>query len=417
MTSTEDAAQVAFRDILDGGEPPNGDLSDLGEYAGIYQILADSHASAGTDGARAAWIAECGKHPQLAKLLTGEAPVAVADPRWVPLLRTLADAYRLRAPLVYVVDGLIEAGSLNVLFGAPGSLKSMLAADMCVCVAAGVPWLPEALNNSGAMAMATTQSAVLWIDFDNGERRTDERIEALARSRGLAADEKNVFYLSMPVPWLDATQDVSALLECIEEVGAGLVVIDNLGVVSGCDENSADMAQVMRNFRGITEATGAALTLIHHQRKTGGARGARLGETLRGHSSTEASLDMSLLVQRDDVDTELVRLICTKSRGVDIRVRGARFSFEHRPGTKELARAHFTGELVLSRYDRAFAAIIQAVQDTPGITKGVLVQTAVELSSLGRDYITKQVAALVDSEHITETPGEKRSKCYTTLLT
>jgi len=416
MTSPEDAARTAIQHLLDGGEPSSGELPDLGEYAGICQILTDSHASGGTDAVHDAWNAQVEKHPQLASFLRGEAPDSGAEERWLPLLRTLKDAYRVREPLIYIVDGLIEAGSLNVLFGAPGSLKSMLAADMCVCVASGRPWLPEALTNDGAMAMATTQSTALWVDFDNGERRTDERIEALARSRSLAADNDNLFYLSMPVPWLDATQDVSALLECIESVGAGLVVIDNLGVVAGCDENSADMAQVMRNFRSITEATGAALILIHHQRKTGGARGARLGETLRGHSSTEASLDTSLLAHRDDVDTALVRLICAKSRGVDIRVRGARFSFEHRPGTKELARAHFTGELILSRYDRAFAAIIQAVQDTPGITKGVLVQAAVELSNLGRDYITKQVVALVDSEHITETPGKKRSKCYTTLL-
>jgi len=344
-----------------------------------------------------------------------DAPAEAVNP-WLRSIRTLADAYRIREPLTYLVDGLIEAGSLSVLFGAPGALKSMLAADLCVCVAGGTPWLPEAMDNAGALALTTTLGKVLWVDFDNGARRTDERIEALARSRGLTADNDHLFFLSMPVPWLDATKDVSALLECVDTVGADLVVIDNLGVVSGCDENSADMAQAMSNFRTITEATGAALVLIHHQRKTGATKGARLGETLRGHSSIEASLDMALLVQRDDVETELVKLVCTKSRGVPIHVRGARFSYEHRWGTKELSRAHFTGELILSRADRAFAAIIQAVEGAPGLTKGALVQAAAGLSGLGRDYITRQIDVLLEGEHISETPGARGSKCYTTEL-
>lgn len=56
-------------------------------------------------------------------------------------LRSLADAYRPRPPLYYLVDGLLPAPSLSIVYGGPGSLKSMLLADLCVCVASGQPWL------------------------------------------------------------------------------------------------------------------------------------------------------------------------------------------------------------------------------------------------------------------------------------
>ena len=57
-------------------------------------------------------------------------------------VETLVDAYKPQPPLVYAVDGVIPLPSLSVLFGAPGSLKTFVAADMLVCVAGS--WLPAA---------------------------------------------------------------------------------------------------------------------------------------------------------------------------------------------------------------------------------------------------------------------------------
>ena len=88
-------------------------------------------------------------------------------------LRTLKDARATRPPLQYIVPG-ISVGSLSIVYGAPGTLKSMLLADLCVCVAMGAPWLSPLPGESGS-GLSTLQVPVMWLDFDNGRRRTDER--------------------------------------------------------------------------------------------------------------------------------------------------------------------------------------------------------------------------------------------------
>src|SRR5687767_975508 len=105
-------------------------------------------------------------------------------------LRTLADAYAQRPPLEYLIDGLLPCPALSIVYGGPGSLKSMLLADLMVAIVAGERWLEPlpASDREPGVTFRTLQAPALWIDFDNGIRRTDERIEAFARARQLAPD-------------------------------------------------------------------------------------------------------------------------------------------------------------------------------------------------------------------------------------
>lgn len=264
-----------------------------------------------------------------------------ADP-WQPF--TLADAYQPRPPVEYVAANLFALPSLNITYGPPGTLKSFLLADLAICAAAGVEWLPPApwINGNLATAIRTRQVPTVWLDFDNGRRRTHDRIAALGRARELTP-EIPITYYSMPSPWLDAFKPASigALTLRIKKLGAKFIVIDNLGVVSGdADENSGDMGQVMSNFRQVAEETGAAICLIHHQRKGNGTTG-RAGDTLRGHSSIEASLDLALMIEREELaDTVTIR--ATKVRGADVLPFSAVFTYEDDPGG-ELQKAKFFG--------------------------------------------------------------------------
>ena len=230
-------------------------------------------------------------------------------------IRTLRDAFAKRDPLKWIVDGIISEGSLSIWYGAPGTLKSMLLTDMACCVATGAPWL----------GIATHPAAVLWLDFDNGQRRTDERISAIARARKLN-DAAPIYYVSMPRPKLAAgdPEAIAALQVRIIERNVGLVVIDNLGKISGdADENSADMQLPMDGLRYLTEC-GAAICLVHHQRKSNGLANVRSGETLRGHGSIEAAIDLAMLVSRED---QAVTVTPTKTRGPMVREFTAEFEF------------------------------------------------------------------------------------------
>lgn len=345
---------------------------------------------------------------------------------WQGYLRNLSDAYKPRPPVQYVVDGLFARGSLNIVYGAPGTLKSMLLADMCVCVAAGVPWLPGLPDSGDVYAMPTTQTGVLWVDYDNGSRRTDERIEALAKARDLP-ENAPLHYLSMAQPWMDATDDgyISDLIEMVGGLNVGLVVVDNLGQICGdADENSADMSKVMGNLRRLAEASDAAVIVIHHQRK--GSLADRAGDLLRGHSSIEASLDLALLVTRDGQDSEIV-ISPTKVRDAAISSSiGAMFTYTNKANSRELETARFWGTAILSDHERGNAEIEEALltvlrrmnADVSGVSQSDLVaeckahMEAASGKGPGRDRIRGVLAELVERGEIFAAQGEHNRKEY-----
>lgn len=305
-------------------------------------------------------------------------------------LRTLADAYAPRPPLQFLVDGLLPYPSLSIVYGSPGSLKSMLLADMAICVAAGRQWL-EPLDTDQIQpgrTLPTTQAPVLWVDFDNGTRRTDERIDAMARSRGLPVDTP-IHYVSMPTPWLDASKRVMVmeLAKLIKHIGAKLIIIDNLGLITGdVEENSAGMAQVMGNLRWLCEECNAAVIVVHHQRKSNGSDASvRKGEMLRGHSSIEAAIDLGLIVERK-ANEDAVAIIPTKVRGYKIiDILGAHFAYSHREGTYDLEEARFFSVATETEQDREKRAIIEAAQREIRERKSAVKQG--ELVNAVRDHL------------------------------
>lgn len=247
----------------------------------------------------------------------------------------LKDAFAPREKLKWIVDGIVPEGSLSIWYGSPGTLKSMVLADLAVSVASGYHWL----TNPGEplSGVITSPAPVMWLDFDNGLHRTHERFAALARARNLP-DSTPLYYVSMPDPTFRAGDgdSVKKLSNRLNDRGVKLVIIDNLGVVCGeADENSAAMQQPMAGLRWLAE-TGVAVIVIHHQRKTTGIS-SREGESLRGHGSIEAKIDYAILVKRDN---ETVTTAPTKVRGAPVNPFAAKFSFEN-DESHELTTARF----------------------------------------------------------------------------
>jgi hypothetical protein len=280
---------------------------------------------------------------------------------------TLEDAYQERPLLEYVVEGLFPLPSLSIPYGAPGHLKTLLMQDMALCVAAGLDWLPPRPDNT-VLPIKTVPVSVMWVDFDNGTRRTHDRIEALAKARQLKPNTP-FFYYSFPTPRLkaDGMASIEAMQKRMEGFETKLLIIDNLKAISGdADENSAEMGNVLGNLRMLSENTGSAIVVIHHQRKSGG-KPAREGDKLRGHSSIEASIDLALLVEREGEDSPNVMVRSTKTRGADVERFGAHFTYEWKPDSKELAEARFYGMPVSAQIrDAQVEEAIKAVIDESG---------------------------------------------------
>lgn len=317
---------------------------------------------------------------------------------WSNELRTLYHAYEEREPTRYIVDKFFALGSLNVVYGAPAVMKSMLMADLCTAIVAGLEWLPGCDGNG--RGILTEKMPVLWLDMDNGKRRTDERFDALSRARKLPADSQ-LYYLSMPMPPLTLADDdaIAALIRMVRDViKAGMVVIDNLGLVTGdIEENSAAMAQIMGYLRILAERTNTAVVVIHHQRKGGAAQGGRAGDALRGHSSIEAALDLALHVVREPSSPELT-IQSTKTRGVDVPTVTARFNFEHRPGTNDLATAWFDGVETKRGMNPVRDSILFILEEYPdGIHKGRLVDIVSDHieGNIGKNKIHNWISDMV----------------------
>ena len=328
---------------------------------------------------------------------------------------TLADAYAPRPPVQYVVQGLFPLPSLSIVYGAPGCFKTMIMGDLAAAVAAGLDWLPPLAGRDDETARTTLKAPVLWCDFDNGPRTMHERIEAMARARDLPLGTP-LYYVSMPNPWFDASdsESVQYLTGLAGRLGAQLIIIDNLrDIAGGVEENSAGMGGVMSNLRRLSEDTQSAVVVIHHQRKMSGMAG-RAGDTLRGHSSIEAALDLALKIEREE-HADTVQLKATKARGADVLPFGATFTFEWREGTTELVKVKFFGLPVEDMAsDQAIRrAILEAVKTTPELKKGDLVGTVKEwLPDVGVNRIRGAIDYLASEGKLTIAKGDRGAKQY-----
>jgi len=330
-------------------------------------------------------------------------PETPPDP-WDEQLFTLKDAFKPRKPLQYIIAGLFPESSLNLAFGAPGTFKSMVLGQAAICVSGGLSFLGRKVLPSPAM----------WIDLDNGKRRTHERFEALGR--GVGVDESIPFYyLSMPNPWFNAgtSRDIDELTEMINQRVIKFIVIDNLGLICpDTDENSDQMILVMSNLRLLAELTGAAVVLIHHQRKSIG-NNSRTGESLRGHSSIEAALDLPLLVEREE-GTPIITFRSTKTRDVDVPPFGAEFRHDHKPGSDELKSALFV-PLVVEDHSSpaAIERTIQAIVDEGRkLNQSELVNKAKSVLTASEKLIRNTIEKMIREKGIRTIKGPHNSKLH-----
>jgi hypothetical protein len=192
---------------------------------------------------------------------TPEGTTEEAKPRYT--VRNAAFAMLPQPPIKYIVDKLIVAGSVNIIYGAPGAKKTYSLLSMASCVALGKTWLDY----------ATEQVKVLWVDEESGETHLSRRLsEAI---RGESGGQETPIEFVCRAGWrLDDLNDIAILQTLIKETGAGLVIFDALADIMTGDENMVkDVRPALLNAGRIAETTGAAIVLIHHSNKTGGYRG------------------------------------------------------------------------------------------------------------------------------------------------
>ncbi|MFN4153641.1 MAG: AAA family ATPase [Paracoccaceae bacterium] len=193
----------------------------------------------------------------------------------------------------YLIKGLFAPYDVGCIFGAPGAGKSLLAPFLGYAVAQG----------REAFGMRTKAGGVFYVAAEDpmGMRG---RVRALEAAHGDAPDFKLVEGVSNLL--MQDSPDLAALVEAVKAECPALIFIDTLAMAfPGLEENDAKaMGRVVAVARHLSR-WGAAVILIHHDTKAGGA-------TPRGHSLLDGALDVALHVKRDEGG--IIRGKLTKNR-------------------------------------------------------------------------------------------------------
>ena len=209
-----------------------------------------------------------------------------------------ADEFTQRPPIRWMIKGVLPRdGELIVIYGAPGSGKSLMALDLTMALVRGEPWRGRKVN----------KARVLYIAAEGAEG-VAQRLTAYSQHHGVPLGGLPLGIIH-DAPNLMVEEDASALVAAIIDAGnADVIVADTWAQVTpGANENSGeDMGLALKHCRAIRQATGAIVILIAHTGKDA-SRG------IRGWSGLNGAANTTLEVIRDE-DSPARMLKITKQK-------------------------------------------------------------------------------------------------------
>jgi hypothetical protein len=192
----------------------------------------------------------------------------------------------------WLVEELWCANSVGVIGGAPKCAKTWLGLDIALSVATGTPCLGK--------YNVPERGPVLVYLAEDALRSVRERVDGMARHRGLDLSEVAIQVITVPVLRLDQEWDRTRLWETARRLRPRLLVLDPLVRLHGIDENRAgEVAELLAYFRSLQRELGLSVLLVHHTRKNSGD-GVAAGQGLRGSSDFHAFGDSNLYLRRTE---------------------------------------------------------------------------------------------------------------------
>jgi archaellum biogenesis ATPase FlaH len=186
----------------------------------------------------------------------------------------------------WLVYGMFAKGEMSVVFGEPSAGKSIIAGDIALHVAQGMPWF----------GLETSKTIVLYY--------AAERAKLVKRRlRGLEdyheRDDVTKVIIGSGALDIRSERDTRLLINDIKRASddagenVGLVIIDTFSrSLNGGDENSqSDVGDAVKNMQKIVDETGVHLMAIHHVGVSLDAK-----KRMRGSSVLTGAIDKSFLV-------------------------------------------------------------------------------------------------------------------------
>jgi len=190
----------------------------------------------------------------------------------------------------WLVEELWGSSSVGVIGGAPKCAKTWLGLDMALSVATGTACLGKyAVPEPGPVLVYLAEDALPVVR---------ERVEGMARHRGLDLGQVEIHVITAPTLRLDRDRDRTRLWETTKRLRPRLLLLDPLVRLHGIDENNAgEVAELLAYFRSLQRQLDLSVLLVHHTRKNA-AGGAAAGQGLRGSGDIHAFGDSNLYLRR-----------------------------------------------------------------------------------------------------------------------
>lgn len=213
-------------------------------------------------------------------------------------------AYELSStpkPTEWLIKPYLDVGSLGVIFGEPGSMKTFVAIDIGLCIAAGIGWHGHPIRHKGPVFYIAGEGA-------NGMNR---RIRAWADHHKKDLRDVPFFVSSQPAQMLDhksaeeVTQAVNKLRR--KHGSPSLIIIDTLNRNFGPgDENAtSDMTRFVSIVDEMLRVRyRCSVLIIHHS-------GLSAKERARGASALKAASDWEYRLENSKGTRTLD---CTKAK-------------------------------------------------------------------------------------------------------
>lgn len=196
--------------------------------------------------------------------------------------------YDIPVPPSVLGNRLLEEGGFGVLYGKPGMRKSWLALQLLHSVRHGTEWL----------GIPTSPVPCAFISLELGSFDLQDRLRKICY--GSNGSGLPTFLVARPslvgaIDLLDLTHALD-LESFIRSNHLKLLVIDPLSRAHSADENDAqDFSKVLGTIDSIRHATGCAILLVHHERKSQGDKDIDDMDALRGSSRLQS--DPTLLMR------------------------------------------------------------------------------------------------------------------------
>ena len=190
----------------------------------------------------------------------------------------------------WLVEELWGDSSVGVIGGAPKCSKTWLGLDLALSLATGTACLGRyAVPQPGPVLIYLAEDALPVVR---------ERVEGMARHRGLELIGVEIHVITAPSLRLDRQPHRESLLETAKRLRPRLLLLDPLVRLHAVDENDAgQVAALLAYFRLLQRRLDLSVILVHHTRKNAPG-GVAAGQGLRGSSDLHAFGDSNLYLRR-----------------------------------------------------------------------------------------------------------------------